>query len=40
VELTAEFEIPTVEEDLLVYDGIQSVSEWIKHNIRCDVHAA
>jgi predicted kinase len=40
VDLVTEFEIPTVEENLLVYDGIQSIPEWIKHNIRCDVHAA
>ena len=41
VNLAAEFEIPMVEENLLVYDGIQSVPEWIKHNnIRCDGHAA
>jgi predicted kinase len=40
VELATEFEIPTVEENLLVYDGIQSIPEWIKHNIRCGIHAA
>ena len=40
VDLATEFEIPTVEENLLVYDGIRSISEWIKHNIRCDIHAA
>jgi predicted kinase len=36
VELAAEFEIPTMEENLFVYDGIQSASEWIEHHIRCD----
>ena len=40
VELVTEFEMPTIEENRLVYDGIQSVSEWIKDHIRCNVHAA
>jgi predicted kinase len=33
VELATEFEIPTIEENLLIYDGMQSIPEWIKHNI-------
>jgi len=40
VGLATEFEIPTVEENLLVYDGIQSIEEWLTHHIRCDVQAA
>lgn len=40
VELAAGFEIPTVEENLIVYDGTQPVPEWIKDHIRCNVHAA
>ena len=33
VELSTNFEIPTVEENLLVYNGTQSIPEWIEHNI-------
>ena len=40
IELATEFEIPTIEENLLVYDGTQPVPEWIKAHIRCNVHAA
>ena len=40
VELTAEFEIPALEENLLIYNGTQSISEWVQNNIRCDHHAA
>lgn len=40
VELVTEFEIPTFEENLFVYDGTQSIPEWIKHHIRCEPHAA
>ena len=40
VELATEFEIPTIKENLLVYDGTQPVPEWIKAHIRCNVHAA
>ncbi len=40
VELVTGFEIPTVEENLLVYNGSQSIAEWIQNNIRCDLHAA
>ena len=40
LDLATEFEIPMVEENLLVYDGIQSIPEWITHNVRCDSHAA
>jgi predicted kinase len=39
-ELITEFEIPTIDENLLVFDGIQSISEWIKQHIRCDFQAA
>jgi len=39
VELTREFEIPTIEENLLVYNGTQPIVEWIQNNIRCDRHA-
>ena len=37
VELAVEFEIPTLEENLLVYDGTQSIAEWIKQYIHCDL---
>ena len=40
VDLATKFEIPTVEENLLVYDGSQSTEEWLTHHIRCDVEAA
>jgi len=40
VELVTQFEIPTIEENLLIYDGTQSVPEWIKHHVHCDSHAA
>jgi predicted kinase len=40
VELATEFEVPTIEENLLVYDGTCSIPEWIRKYIRCDVHAA
>ena len=33
VELSTSFEIPTIEENLLVYDGTQSIPEWIEQNI-------
>jgi hypothetical protein len=36
VELAAEFETPTMEENLLVYDEIQPTLEWIKDHIHCD----
>ena len=36
-ELVRGFEIPTVEENLLIFDGTQSISEWIKRHIRCDL---
>ena len=39
IELFMEFEIPTIEENLLVYDGTQPLLEWIKNHIRCNVHA-
>lgn len=39
MDLATELEIPTFEENLLVYDGIQSIPEWIKHNIGCDVRS-
>jgi len=39
VELATEFEVPTIEENLLIYDGTESVSEWIKGHIHCDSHA-
>ena len=40
VELATEFEVPTTEENVLVYDGVQSIPEWMKDHIHCDVHAA
>ena len=40
VELAAEFEVPAIEENLLVYDGTRSIPEWIKNHIRCNVHPA
>ncbi len=33
VELARDFEIPAVEENLLVYDGVQPIAEWIKGHI-------
>jgi predicted kinase len=39
VELVTQFEIPTMEENLLIYNGVQSISEWIQNNIGCDSHA-
>jgi predicted kinase len=35
MELVTEFEVPTVEENILVYDGTQTIAEWIKNHIRC-----
>jgi predicted kinase len=32
-ELAKDFEIPTAEENLLIYDGVQSMTEWIKHYV-------
>ena len=32
-ELARDFEVPTVEENLLVYDGIQPITEWINDHI-------
>lgn len=40
VELATEFEIPTIEENLIIYDRTQSIPEWIKNHIHCNVHAA
>lgn len=40
VELTTEFEIPIIEENLIVYGGTKSIPKWIKKHIRCNVHAA
>ena len=40
MELATEFEVPTIEENLIIYDGAQSISEWIEQHIRCDSHAA
>jgi len=40
MELATEFEIPTIEENLIVYDGAESIPEWIKNHVRCDIHAA
>jgi predicted kinase len=39
VELATDFEIPTTEENLLVYEGTQSILEWIKNYVRCNVPA-
>jgi predicted kinase len=33
VELATEFEVPTADENLLIYDGLQSIVEWIEQNI-------
>ena len=33
VELARDFEVPTTEENLLVYDGTQPISEWIHGTI-------
>jgi predicted kinase len=33
VELSKGFEIPTTDKNLLIYDGSQSMAEWINHNI-------
>jgi predicted kinase len=33
MELATQFEIPTIEENILIYDGTQSVQEWIQHHI-------
>jgi predicted kinase len=33
VEVATEFEIPTVEENLLLYHGTESIPEWIKNNV-------
>ena len=38
VELAAEFEIPTNEENLLMYDGTLGISEWIEEYIHCEFH--
>ncbi|NOT06389.1 MAG: ATP-binding protein [Anaerolineales bacterium] len=33
VELARDFEVPTMEENLLVYDGVRPISEWINDHI-------
>ena len=33
MELVRDFEIPTAEENLLVYDGVQAITEWINGHI-------
>jgi predicted kinase len=38
VELATEFETPTMEENVLIYDGTQSVPDWIKENNHCELH--
>ena len=40
VELVREFEIPTIEENPFVYNGTQSIPEWIRDHIHCDVRPA
>ena len=37
VALATDFETPIIEENLLIYDGTQSIPEWIKNHVRCDV---
>ena len=36
IELAAEFETPTIEEDVLIYYGTQSISSWIEDDIHCE----
>lgn len=40
MELATGFEPPTIEENLLVYDGTQGMPEWIENHIHCDARAA
>ena len=32
-ELATQFEIPTIEENIIIYDGSQSIQEWIQYHI-------
>jgi predicted kinase len=36
--LDAEFESPTIEENILIYDGTESIPDWIKDHIHCDAY--